>query len=370
MNILVCNVGSTSLKFKLFTMPEEISLIECKIERVKSKEDGIFTYKNKETGEEVLLEKQSILDYGRGIHLFLSYLLDLKIGVIKDIKDIDIIGFKTVLAKGYHGVHELTESVLDGMRQYLNVAPAHNKPYLEAIGQFKEVLPEALFVGVFETDFHKTIPLENRIYGVPYEWYKKYGIQKHGFHGSSHSYVSDYIKKRNNGKTGRLISCHLGGSSSICAIKDGKSIDNSLGFSPQAGLIQSSRVGDLDPFILTYLHSEGIPISEMIEDLSENGGLLGISGISGELPYIEKAAKEGSVQGKLAIAVFLYDIIRYIGSYIALLEGVDAITFTGGIGENGAFIRSMVCNKLSYLGLEIDEEKNKKNQLNSINFIK
>lgn len=357
MNVLICNAGSTSLKFKLFDMPCEDPLAESKIERVGSSDNAIFHYKNCRNGFSTTLENQSVPDYASGIKLFLSYLLDKTNGVISDIKQLERVGFKTVLAKGYYGTHELTDSVLDGMRAYMPVAPAHNGPYLEAIEQFRSVLPGVMFVGAFETAFHTTIPMERKMYGIPYEWYEKYGIQKMGYHGASHSYVADYVSRARGGDTGKLISCHLGGSGSLCAINSGRSVDNSFGFSLQAGIIHSNRVGDMDSYIIPYLLNEGMSLDDIMYGLGKNGGLLGISGISNDLRYVEDAA-DRNPRAKLALDVYCNGIIKYIGSYYAELGGLDCIAFTGGIGENSAAVRRKVCKKLLHMGVVLDQKKN------------
>ena len=190
-------------------------------------------------------------------------------------------GFKTVLSKDHYGIHELTPEVLQGMEDYMVVAPAHNKPYLEAILQFQKLTPDAMLVGAFETAFHQTIPLERRIYGIPWEWYEEYGIQRLGYHGASHSYVAETLTDM-YGSTGKAISCHLGGSGSLCAIDDGKSVDTSFGISLQVGVIQSNRCGDIDPFIVPFLQKKGLSLDQVLDGLTKRGGLLGISGVSND----------------------------------------------------------------------------------------
>ncbi|MBQ0059343.1 MAG: acetate/propionate family kinase [Lachnospiraceae bacterium] len=357
MKVLVCNAGSTSLKFKLFDMPAETVLAEGKIERVGS-DDAIFHYQ-KPGCEKIYLEKQSIRRYADGIKMYLSYLTSPENGVIADIKEVERVGFKTVLSKGYYGIHELTDDVLKGMEDYLTIAPAHNIPYLEAIRQFRDVLPDATMIGAFETAFHTTIPLKRKMYGIPYEWYEKYGIERLGYHGASHSYVADVLTER-YGSTGKTVSCHLGGSCSLCAIDNGQSMDNSFGMSLQAGIIHANRNGDIDPFIIPFLADEGMSMDEITKGLTKNGGLLGISGISNDLRYIQEEAEKGNDRAQLAIDVFVEGIIRYIGSYAAEMGGLDHIAFTGGIGEHGTLVRQMVCERLAFMGVDIDSELNEK----------
>ena len=356
MKVLAANVGSTSLKFKLFEMPEEAALCEAKIERVGSRDKAIFAYGSLVTGKHYRLEGQCIPDYTTGIRMFLEALVSGEYGVIKSVGEIDRIGFKTVLSKGFYGVHELTDAVMDGMRDYLFIAPVHNAAYLEAIGPFNNLLPDVPKIGVFETAFHTTIPIERRIYGVPYEWYEKYGLMRMGYHGASHGYIAQ--ESCAYGKAGRVISCHLGGSCSVCAIQDGRSVDTSFGFSLQSGLIHANRTGDADPYMIPFLKSEGLSAEEIEDGLSKHGGLLGISGVSNDMRDLQSAAESGNERARLAVDAFVSGIIKQIGAFYAELGGLDQLVFTGGIGEHSAFVRNAVCSQLRHLGIELDEEKN------------
>ncbi|HIS44370.1 MAG TPA: acetate/propionate family kinase [Candidatus Scatomorpha merdigallinarum] len=350
MKILVSNVGSTSLKFKLYDMPSEAVLCEAKIERVGSDHDAIYSYKDANRDEK--REGCSVPGYTEGIRLFLT---DMS-GVCGE-GEIAAVGFKTVLAKGYYGIHELTDKVIAAMREYLFVAPAHNGPYLEAIGCFREIMPGARLVGVFETAFHTTIPPERTLYSLPYEWYERYGIKRMGYHGASHSYVADTLKSR-YGSTGRSVSCHLGGSCSLCAIEDGRSVDTSFGFSLQTGVMHANRAGDIDSYIVPYLLNEGISMDEILYGLSKNGGLLGVSGVSNDLRMVLAAADEGNERAKLAVDMFVNQIVKYAGAFTAELGGLDNLVFTGGIGENSVAVRERVCSALSFFGLELDSSAN------------
>jgi acetate kinase len=357
MKLLVSNVGSTSLKFKLFEMPEEHVYCEAKVERVKSTEsDAIFSYRNLENGFSEYKEGLSIPNYTVGIQLFLDHLTDPASGVIKTVDEIAAIGFKTVLARGFYGVHELTDEVMAAMHESLFVAPVHNSAYIEAIECFNKVLPNVKKIGVFETAFHTTIPQERRVYSVPYEWYEKYGIARMGYHGASHSYIAEQAAKR--GKAGRVISCHLGGSCSICAIRDGKSVDTSFGWSLQTGVLHANRAGDVDPYIIPYLLHEGLSLEEILKGYEKNGGLKGISGVSNDLRTVMEAAEGGNARAKLAVDVFVTDIVRYIGSFYAELGGLDQLVFTGGIGEHSEYVRKAVCASLTHFGIELDEKAN------------
>ena len=359
MKILICNAGSTSLKFKLYDMPAEEVLASGGVERVGSTDDAIYKYDNASRGVSLREEKQSVPDYETGIRRFLSDLTDAERGAIGSVADIDRVGFKTVLSRGYYGVHELTEPVLQGMRDMYAAAPAHNGPYLAAIEALRAVLPEAMFVGAFETDFHRTIPLDRCVYGVPYEWMEKYGVRRMGYHGASHSYVASLLNEW-EGKKYRAISCHLGGSGSICAIENGESRDSSFGFTLQTGLIHNNRVGAMDADIIHYLRAQGLSDEEIEHGMTKNGGLKGISGVSSDLRYVLEAAEAGNDRAKLAVDVYVTGIIRYIGAFAAELGGLDCLAFTGGIGENSAVIRKMVCERLEYMGVRLSARRNTK----------
>lgn len=350
MMILICNAGSTSLKFKLWQMPEFAILAEGRVERVGS-ERGIFSYKSPAGG--FSRENLSIPDYESGIRLFLDALTVSDCRALDSLAQLDAIGYKTVLSKDHYGVHFLTEEVLEGMRAYYSVAPAHNGPYLDAIRVFSRLLPDIPQVGVFETAFHQSIPMERRVFPIPYEWTQRYGIMRMGYHGASHGYVAERLKAHR-----RVVSCHLGGSASLCAILDGRSMDNSFGFSLQMGIPHASRTGDVDPYIVPYLLEKGLSIEEIYAGLGKSGGLKGISGTSGDMRDIEQAIAEGSERALLALKVLHTHIIRYIGAYAMELGGLDALAFTGGIGENSARLRHMVMQSMAHMGVIEDEASN------------
>jgi acetate kinase len=366
MLILVCNVGSTSLKYKLFKMPGKEVLVECKTERVGSMDKAAFHYINKMKGIKEDLSGLKLPTYTDGIKLFLKYLTDQNKGAIASVDEVAAIGFKTVLAKRFYGVHELTDEVIQAMRDFAVVAPAHNPPYIEAIEMFKKLLPGKLMVGVFETSFHTTIPLKRKLYALPYEWYEKYQVQRMGFHGSSHNYIAREITKVAGGKDFKLVSCHLGGSCSLCAIENGKSVDTSFGLSLQAGIPHSNRVGDFDAYVIPYLLQEGLTMQQIFKGLEKEGGLLGISGVSNDLRDVEEAAKAGNERAKLAVDIFCESIIKYIGAYAAEMGGLDYLSFTGGIGENSSSVRAAVCSRLGYFGIKLDEQANNKKGVNGL----
>ncbi len=357
MYILVCNVGSTSLKFKLYDMPACQVLAQGKAERVGSLDDAIFQYENRCSGSQIEEKNVSIPDYQAAVSRCLSCLTDTQIGVISEVGQIERVGFKTTISKNHFGNHELTEEVLEGMRAWMPLAPLHNAGHLQAINVIRKALPDAIFLGCFETSFHREIPLERKLYGVPYEWYERYGVQRLGYHSASHGYIADVLGEIAGSKY-RAISCHLGGSSSVCAIQDGKSIDTSFGMSLQSGLIHAARVGDMDCDLYEFLRHEGLSEEEIREGFGKKGGLLGISGVSSDLRYVEAAAQEGNQRAQLAIDVFVSGIVHYIGAFYMDLCGLDFLVFTAGIGENDSTLRKRVCDKLGVLGVVLDEEKN------------
>ena len=350
MKVLVSNVGSTSLKFKLYDMPAERVLCEARIERVGSAEDAIYSYTDPQRSER--RTGCCVPGYSEGIRMFLADMAG-----VASVEEVEAVGFKTVLAKGLYGVHELTEEVISAMREWLPVAPAHNGPYLEAIGRFREMIPGAKLVGVFETAFHATIPPERTAFAVPYEWYERYGIRRMGYHGASHSYVADTLRELYGG-TGRTVSCHLGGSCSLCAIEDGRSVDTSFGFSLQTGVMHANRTGDLDPYVMPFLLGEGMSMDEILDGLARRGGLLGVSGVSNDLRLVQEAAEAGNTRARLAIDMFVNQLVKYAGAFTAELGGLDNLVFTGGIGENSAPVRAGVSAALAFLGLELDAAAN------------
>ena len=356
MKILVCNAGSTSLKFKLYDMPSEKLLCDAKIERVGSLTDAYYTYKNYLSGDSFRKDNLSVPDYKTGILAFIDTMTDTDTGVIQNISEVECVGFKTVISKGHNGVCELTEEVLQGMKDYMFISEGHTKAYLGAIAQFNEILPDVLKIGVFETSFHTTIPLERSLYSIPYEWFEKYGIKKMGYHGASHSYIAKRCEAY--GKTEKVISCHLGGSCSVCAIENGKSVDNSWGFSLQTGVMHSSRCGTIDPYLVPFLLNEGMSLDEITTGLTKKGGLLGISGVSSDFIKVSEAADAGNERAKLAMDAFATSVVRYIAQFYVELGGADQIIFTGGIGEHSAEFRKEIVRRLSCLGIALDEGKN------------
>lgn len=358
MKILVINVGSTSLKFRLFEMENESVLAVGKVDRVGSPVSA-FSY---QLGGGRKLERNIECPNQRAaIQQVIQTLTDSASGVLSNLEELDAVGFKPVHAKNIADSVFITEPIIQAMEEYTPLAPAHNPPYIEAFRIFQDVLPGKPLVGVFEPAFHKTLPDYARTYAIPYEWSEKHAIRRYGFHGASHRYISHRAPElvgRSRDDL-RIISCHLGGSSSICAIKHGISIDTSMGFSPQSGLPNATRNGDLDPFILLYLmEKEKLSTDDIRRVLVQNGGLKGISGLSGDVRDLEQAAVEGNVRASLALNVLVYETKKYIGAYSAALEGLDVLAFTGGIGENGINVRQSICQGLEFLGVQLDPRRN------------
>jgi len=342
MHLLVCNAGSTSLKFKLYDFPSEKVLARGRVERVGRTADAIYHFTD--DTRDIHDENACVPGYRAGVERFLADLGEVKI---------DAVGFKTVLAQGFPGVYRLTEDVLAAMEKSMVIAPAHNRAYLDAIRVYQDLMPDTPLVGVFETAFHQTIPMKNALYSVPWEWYEKYGVRKMGYHGASHGYVASKLPE-----CSRIVSCHLGGSGSLCAIKDGKSMDNSFGLSLQVGVFHNNRCGDIDPYIIFYMEKMGMTTAQIERALATQSGMLGISGVSGDLREVQAAMEEGNERAGLAVDMYVSQVARYVAGYAVELGGLDAIAFTGGIGEKSAMVREKVCEKLAILGVKIDAHAN------------
>ncbi|MBI1913438.1 MAG: acetate/propionate family kinase [Planctomycetes bacterium] len=355
MKILVANLGSTSFKYRLFDMANERVLARGGVERIGSPQSRCFV----ESGgvrEETTVEAK---DHAVAVRLCLQQLADPKRACLKDPSELAAIGFKAVHAQGITGVQRVDERVLAAMEAYNDVAPAHNPPYVTAMRLLARELPQIPLVAAFETGFHETIDAAERLYAVPLEWVTQYGIQRWGFHGASHRYIAGRAAELLGNPAAKIISCHLGGSSSLCAIEAGKSRANSLGMSPQTGLPHNNRVGDFDPFALPALmRATGKTLEQLLDDLANRSGLLGLSGRSNDLRDIEEAAGNGDPVSKQALDVFVAAVRHYLGAYLLLLGGADAIVFTGGIGENSATIREAVCANLGWLGITLHHKLN------------
>lgn len=357
MKILVANLGSTSFKYRLFDLPEGKQLARGGIDRIGEPASDCTV----EIDGKSETTTREIPDHATAVGVCLDQLTDAETGCLKDVAEVSAIGFKAVFAGQLSGVRLVDEELLATMEELSDVAPAHNPPYVRAMRELKSAFPQIPLVAALETAFHETIPDEIRTYAVPYEWKEKYHVQKWGFHGASHAYIAGRIRELIPRDGLRVISCHLGGSSSICAIKDGMSVANSLGMSPQSGLPHNNRVGDFDPFALpVVMRATGKSLEELLNELANQGGLLGISGVSGDVRDLEEAAEGGNKRAELALNVLTSAIRHYVGGYMAAMGGVDVIVFTGGIGENSRRIRHAVCTNMEWAGIHVSEELNNK----------
>lgn len=354
MRILVPNLGSTSLKYQLFEMDGERVIARGRIEAIGSGQSRLsFRAGDGETVTGVA----AVPDHRAAVDTLLEQL-----GGLEEDR-IDAVGLKTVHGgPRYAGSFAITDDVLEAMQEFSAVAPVHNPIYVQAIEILRAALPGVPMVGVFEPGFHATIPERAYLYGVPNEWAQDFGVRRYGFHGSSHRYVAQRVPELLGRPADglRLVSCHLGGSSSICAVLDGASVDCSFGFSPQSGLEQGTRCGDLDPFAVLYvMERAGLSTADMAAALCKRSGLLALSGVSGELREIEEAADGGDTRAALALEVFVHGVKKQIGASAAVLGGLDALAFAGGIGENAWRIRRKICAGLEFLGVELDLERNR-----------
>jgi acetate kinase len=353
--ILVANLGSTSFKHRLFDMGEERLLARGGVERIGSERSRAYV----EAGPHRDEVQVSAPNHAAALRLCLQQLSDPKLNCLKRPDELAAIGFKAVHAQGMTGVHRVDERVLAAMEAFNDVAPAHNPPYVRAMRLLAQELPDIPLVAAFETGFHETIAPADRLYAVPLEWAERHGIQRWGFHGASHRYIAERAAQLLDQPGARIISCHLGGSSSICAIRDGKSVANSFGMSPQSGLPHNNRVGDFDPFALpAIMRATGKTLEQVLDDLANRSGMLGVSGVSNDLRDIEAATRRGNARARVALEVFAASVRHYLGAYLLHLNGAEAIVFTGGIGENSPGLRAAVCRALDWFGILLDPVRN------------
>ncbi len=356
MNILICNVGSTSLKYQLFQMDAgEQVLASGGAERVGAAK-SLFYHKNSRTGDSIRQEMY-LPSHREAICAMLEHLLA---GCITSLEDVSCVGFKVVHAKDVTGVQYLTEDVLQAMADFNSVAPAHNPPYIAAIRQFQSLMPGTPMIGAFETGFHAHMPPEAYLYPLPADLCRRNAIRRYGFHGASHEYLSAWAAKTMGREDLKLVSCHLGGSGSLAAVKNGVSIDTTMGMGLQCGVMHNNRIGDMDPYIIFYLVEEcGMTLEQVKTLLQTKSGFFGLSGgISNDLRDIEEAANAGNQDAQNAIKSYAYSIKKYIGAYTAAMGGLDAVVFGGGIGRNSPTVRRMALEGLECLGIQLDEEKN------------
>ncbi|TWO33391.1 acetate kinase [Seonamhaeicola sediminis] len=366
MEVLVLNSGSSSLKFQLFSMPEERIICSGQIERIGF-EDAIFKFK---TNNDTIEKVTPVKNHKQGLKLVAEQLLDNETGVIQSPDDITIVGHRVVHGgKHFSDTTVITNEVKEKIKALSSLAPLHNPANLEGIEVAEEVFKNAKQVAVFDTAFHQSIPEKAYKYAIPNEYLEKHHIRLYGFHGTSHKYVSEKAIEFLGKKDSKIISIHLGNGCSMTAIKNGKSIDHSLGFSPVNGLIMGTRSGDIDPSVIFHLaERHGFELKDINNMLQKQSGMLGLTGYS-DLREIQKEAEKGNKNCILALEMNAYRIKKYIGSYAAIMNGLDAIIFTAGIGENSADMRERVCKDLDYLGIELDAEKNlvRSNKIRAIN---
>lgn len=364
MNILVLNCGSSSIKYQLLNMAKEPVLLAKGLVEKIGLPMGNFSHKPE--GKDKLMTEQPIEDHTVGMDLILKALTDPQYGVIRSLNEINAVGHRIA-----HGGEYFSQSVLisadvkEKIRACSEIAPLHNPAHLKGIETMERLLPEVPQVAVFDTSFHQTLPPKAFIYGIPYEFYKEYGVRKYGFHGTSHKFVAekacqilgwDITEKK-------IITCHLGNGASITAIDKGKSVDTSMGFTPVAGLVMGTRCGDLDTGALLYIcDKKELTTVEAIKLTNKQSGVFGISGVSSDFRELDAAIAQGNERAQLALDVFTYNVKKYIGAYVAVLNGVDLIIFTGGIGENNVTVRRDICYGLSYLGMEFDEKANQESR--------
>ncbi len=360
MKVLVVNSGSSSIKYQLFDMTDESVLAKGLVERIGIPDSIINHYPS---GREPVITHQDIPNHRVGIKLMMDALLHPDYGVIKDISEIVAVGHRVVHAgEKFSGSVLLTDEVMDALKECIELAPLHNPPNILGIEVCKELMPGVPQVGVFDTAFHQTIPECAYLYGIPYKFYKKYKVRRYGFHGTSHKYVAqkaaDILEKPLEEL--KIITCHLGNGSSITAVKNGISIDTSLGFGTVAGIVMGTRCGDVDPAVIPFLmDKEKLSIEEINKIIYKESGLLGLSeGISSDNRDLGKKAKQGDERAIRALSILDYGIKKYIGAYAAAMGGVDVVVFTAGIGENAWKVRKGACEGLEFLGIKIDPEKN------------
>lgn len=360
MKVIVLNCGSSSIKYQLFDLPSQEVLAKGLVDKIGLK--GSLIKHTRNDGAEVKLEGE-ILDHQQGIEYLLGVLISEKYGSIKSLEELDAVGHRVVHAgEKFKSSVYITKEVIEALEECIDLAPLHNPPNLKGIYSITNLLPKIPQVGVFDTAFHQTMPDYIYLYGIPYSLYEKYKIRRYGFHGSSHRYVSqraaDILGKNLNEL--KIITCHLGNGASIAAIKNGKSLDTSMGMTPLEGLIMGTRTGDLDiGAFLQIINKEELDLSVANTLVNKHSGMLGVSGVSSDMRDVEKAAEDGNKRAQVTLEMYYYRIRKYIGSYAAAMGGVDVIVFTGGVGENDPATRMLTTINMEFMGVKFDEAKNK-----------
>ena len=361
MKVLVINCGSSSLKYQVLDMDGENLLAKGLVERIGM--DGSVITHTKIGSEDKWKNEVPMPTHKEAIEQVLNAIVDPEHGVLKDMSELGAVGHRVVHGgERYANSVLIDEEVLTHLDELSELAPLHNPANILGIRACQKLMPNTPMVAVFDTALHQTMPAESYIYALPYEYYEKYGVRRYGFHGTSHKYVADRAAKMMNVSLDdmKLITCHLGNGASVSAIKRGKCIDTSMGFTPLEGLVMGTRCGDIDPSITTYIsEKEHLSAEEMNEIMNKKSGVLGISGISSDFRDIEAAAEEGNERAQLALKVFAHKVRAYIGAFIAEMNGLDALVFTAGVGENDIAMRDIICNDLGNLGIKLDLVKNK-----------
>lgn len=361
MKVLVINCGSSSLKYQVLDMDGENLLAKGLVERIGM--DGSVITHTKIGNEDKWKNEVPMPTHKEAIEQVLNAIVDPEHGVLKDMSELGAVGHRVVHGgERYANSVLIDEEVLTHLDELSELAPLHNPANILGIRACQKLMPNTPMVAVFDTAFHQTMPAESYIYALPYEYYEKYGVRRYGFHGTSHKYVADRAAKMMNVSLDdmKLITCHLGNGASVSAIKRGKCIDTSMGFTPLEGLVMGTRCGDIDPSITTFIsEKEHLSAEEMNEVMNKKSGVLGISGISSDFRDIEAAAEEGNERAQLALKVFAHKVRSYIGAFIAEMNGLDALVFTAGVGENDIAMRDIICNDLGNLGIKLDLVKNK-----------
>jgi acetate kinase len=361
MKIIVLNCGSSSIKYQLFEMPSAEVVAKGLVDKIGLK--GASIKHNMANGDVLKLEGE-ILDHQAGIEFVLGILTHKEYGCVKDLNEIGAVGHRVVHAgEKYNTSVAITKEVIEALVECIDLAPLHNPPNLEGIYAITKLLPEVPQVAVFDTAYHQTMTERAYLYGIPYSLYEKYKVRRYGFHGSSHRFVAQRAAEILGKKIEdlKIISCHLGNGASMCAIKNGKSTDTSMGMTPVEGLVMGTRSGDIDAGALLFIaDKEEISIPYTSTLINKHSGMLGLSGVSSDMRDIETAAGEGNHRAKVSLDIYQYRIKKYLGSYAAAMGGVDVVIFTGGVGENDWVTRAEVCKGLEFMGLEFDVEKNTK----------
>ncbi|MCQ1528043.1 acetate/propionate family kinase [Lutispora saccharofermentans] len=359
MKIFVVNCGSSSLKYQLINMKNEEVEAKGLVERIGI--PGSVLKHQPANGEKVVIEEY-MPTHKEALKHVIDALMDENYGVIKNMNEINAVGHRVVHAgEKFAFSVVINEEVVNALKGCIDLAPLHNPPNIIGIEACQQLMPGVPMVGVFDTAFHQTMPKEAFIYALPYELYEKYGVRRYGFHGTSHKYVAQRAASmlNKNIEDLKIVTCHLGNGASVAAVKQGKSVDTSMGFTPLEGLAMGTRCGDIDPAIVKFvMEKENLDLAGIDNLMNKKSGVLGISGVSSDFRDIEEAAEKGNMRADLALKVFAYKVRKYIGAYAAAMGGIDAIVFTAGLGENSASMRASVCEGLEFLGVEIDNEKN------------